>query len=206
MFDGLDKQLIDDFIKKIIENNLANKNISFEYDLTDYDNKRLIGTTYDCPRGNAASEKWSDRVLSDTFTLVDIITYKITIDMSAKDPVYTNNYAVILEPTIHRLNIDQLGKLFNQPAYFPKGINVSIAHIDNPSNATLHVYERGVGQTQACGTAACAVMALGHHLEKLTSSAQIHQPGGSLNISWKGHGTDIIMQGEACYVFDGQWS
>ena len=77
MFDGLDKQLIDDFIKKIIENNLANKNFSFEYDLTDYDNKRLIGTTYDCPRGNAASEKWSDRVLSDTFTLVDIITYKI---------------------------------------------------------------------------------------------------------------------------------
>ena len=117
-----------------------------------------------------------------------------------------NPHAVILEPTIHRLNIDQLGKLFNQPAYFPKGINVSIAHIDNPSNATLHVYERGVGQTQACGTAACAVMALGHHLEKLTSSAQIHQPGGSLNISWKGHGTDIIMQGEACYVFDGQWS
>lgn len=116
-----------------------------------------------------------------------------------------NPHAVILEPVTHPLNLDQLGKLFNQPSYFPRGINLSIAQIDDPSNVRLQVYERGVGQTQACGTAACAVMALGHHLKKLTSSAQIHQPGGSLNVSWKGHGTDIIMQGEACYVFDGQW-
>ena len=82
MFDAFDKKLIDDFIKKINENELVKNNISFEYDLTDYNNKTLIGTTYDCPRGNAASEKWSDRVLSDKFTLVDIITYKINSNSS----------------------------------------------------------------------------------------------------------------------------
>ena len=77
MFDTNDKQRINNFITKINEVELKDKNINFEYDLTDYDNKRLIGTTYDCPRGNSTSEKWTDRMLSDTFTLVDIITYKL---------------------------------------------------------------------------------------------------------------------------------
>ena len=128
MFDGLDKQLIDDFIKKIIENNLANKNISFEYDLTDYDNKRLIGTTYDCPRGNAASEKWSDRVLSDTFTLVDIITYKINANSNKIGHLMFQKYESkkIFGEDISTVNINNSISDFYSVDEYYSGIGVDV--------------------------------------------------------------------------------
>jgi len=128
MFDGLDKQLIDDFIKKIIENNLANKKVSFEYDLTDYDNKRLIGTTYDCPRGNAASEKWSDRVLSDTFTLVDIITYKINANSNKIGHLMFQKYESkkIFGEDISTVNINNSISDFYSVDEYYSGIGVDV--------------------------------------------------------------------------------
>ncbi len=116
-----------------------------------------------------------------------------------------NPHAIVIEPPPYDVDLDQLGTLFNQHTYFPEGINLSIARIEDPENIALQVYERGVGQTQACGTAACAVMAVGRHLKQLASTVRVHQPGGTLIITWQGDGTDLMMRGEACHVFEGQW-
>ncbi|MGO2563261.1 MAG: diaminopimelate epimerase, partial [Pseudoalteromonas nigrifaciens] len=65
-------------------------------------------------------------------------------------------------------------------------------------------YERGVGETQACGTGACAAMVIGFIQNKLISTVQVDLPGGSLQIRWNGEGHPVRMTGPAEHVFDGQ--
>ena len=128
MFDANDKQRISNFIIKINEVELKDKNINFEYDLTDYDNKRLIGTTYDCPRGNSTSEKWTDRMLSDTFTLVDIITYKLHHKNSLIGHLMFQKYESkkLIGEDISTLNINNsIQDFYSADEYYP-GIGVKI--------------------------------------------------------------------------------
>ena len=128
MFDSLDKELINDFIKQINKIDIENKNISFEYDLTDYDNKRLIGKTYECPRGNAAAEKWSDRVLSDTFTLVDIINYKLNSNGSKIGHLMFQKYECkkIFGENISTININNSIEDFYSVDEFYPGIGAEV--------------------------------------------------------------------------------
>ena len=128
MFDTANKQLINEFIKNINENELKDKKVNFEYDLTDYDNKRLIGTTYDCPRGNSTSEKWTDRMLSDTFTLVDIITYKLHHKNSLIGHLMFQKYESkkLIGEDISTLNIyNSIQDFYSADEYYP-GIGVKI--------------------------------------------------------------------------------
>lgn len=69
----------------------------------------------------------------------------------------------------------------------------------------LRVYERGVGETQACGSAACAAVAVGIQQELLKSkrSVQVDLPGGKLLISWSGMGHSLYMMGSTSYIYDG---
>ena len=128
MFDTANKQLINEFIKNINENELKDKKVNFEYDLTDYDNKRLIGTTYECPRGNATSEKWSDRVLSDTFTLVDIINYKLNYDNILLGHLMFQKYECkkILGENISTVNINNSISDFYSVDEYYSGIGVNV--------------------------------------------------------------------------------
>ena len=89
---------------------------------------------------------------------------------------------------------------------FPEGVNVGFKQVINPQTIRLRVYERGVGETLACGSGACAAVAVGRRLGLLQERVMVSQPGGSLTIDWQRPQTPVIMTSPATKVFDGEWS
>ena len=116
-----------------------------------------------------------------------------------------NPHMIIFVSSSEQYNIDTIGSIFNQHPDFPRGINVSFAQIINREKLLLNVYERGVGRTQACGTAACAATVVGRQLGHLSQSVTVIQPGGELCITWQDPGTAVMMQGDASCVYHGTW-
>jgi diaminopimelate epimerase len=76
----------------------------------------------------------------------------------------------------------------------------------NRNEVKLRVYERGAGETQACGSGACGAVAVGILQGLLAEEVTVHLPGGSLEIHWQGPGKPLYMTGPATHVFDGQVS
>jgi diaminopimelate epimerase len=74
--------------------------------------------------------------------------------------------------------------------------------INSPSNISLRVFERGVGETQACGTGACAAVVFGVENDLLDHKVRVSLPGGDLNINYE-KGSDVLMTGPAQFVFEG---
>ena len=117
-----------------------------------------------------------------------------------------NPHAVIFSKPEDKLDIKTIGEYFNQPDQFESGINVSLAVIESTTSIKLQVYERGSGLTTACGTAACAAVAMGKQLGQLEPTVTVIQPGGNLIISWPNQQKDLMMSGGANHVFDGCWA
>lgn len=116
-----------------------------------------------------------------------------------------NPHAVILVDDVHAAPVHRLGPLIERHPRFPNRVNVGFAAIHGRDRIELRVYERGVGETLACGTGACAAMAVARRLGLVDAQAQVDLPGGSLVLSWSGQGTDPVwMTGPATTVFQGQ--
>ena len=81
-------------------------------------------------------------------------------------------------------------------------IQVAFGEINSSSNISLRVYERGVGETQACGTGACAAVVYGVENNLLNNKVRVSLPGGDLEINYK-KGSDVLMTGPAEFVFKG---
>lgn len=114
-----------------------------------------------------------------------------------------NPHAVILVDDVNSELVNQLGpKLENHPL-FPERVNVGFMQIDNRGEITLRVYERGAGWTLACGTGACAAMAMARDWNLVDDVARVHLPGGTLTIRWPGEGP-VFMKGPATRVFEGR--
>jgi len=77
-------------------------------------------------------------------------------------------------------------------------------HIVNEQHIQLRVFERGVGETLACGTGACAAVAVGRKRGVLAERVQVDLSGGSLNVSWRGGNEPVLMTGPAATVFAGE--
>ena len=89
-------------------------------------------------------------------------------------------------------------------ADFPSGVNVGLARLIDSQHIDLHVFERGVGFTPACGSGACAAMAVGRLNGWLDEQVQVKQPGGSLVVSWSGRSVDPVMcTGSGQMLFEG---
>lgn len=116
-----------------------------------------------------------------------------------------NPHAIIFEETDQDLPIDALGCWMNAHKDFPDGINVSVVNIVDENKINLRVYERGAGVTMACGSAACAAVAVGIARQLLSSSVDVCQLGGVLNIEWHQEEGSIMMMGGANFVFQGVW-
>ncbi len=86
---------------------------------------------------------------------------------------------------------------------FPQGINVGIAEIVSPTAIRLRVHERGVGETLACGSGACAAVVAGIRQELLADTVAVELAGGSLVVTWKGEQHPVTLLGPAIHVFDG---
>jgi diaminopimelate epimerase len=99
--------------------------------------------------------------------------------------------------------IHQIAQEINQHPRFPKGVNVGFMKIKSNNEIRLRVFERGVGETQACGTGACASMVVGRLLNKVRQKTKVFLLGGHLNIDWNGAGQSLKMIGPASFIYQG---
>jgi diaminopimelate epimerase len=115
-----------------------------------------------------------------------------------------NPHVVLQVGDIDTELVDQLGPLLEIHPRFPNRVNVGFMEIVSRSQINLRVYERGVGETLACGTGACAAVVSGIQRGMLDSEVTVNLSGGSLHIEWQGEGEPVLMTGPAEAVFDGQ--
>lgn len=114
-----------------------------------------------------------------------------------------NPHAVMIVDDIEHAAVDRLGPLIESHPDFPQRCNVGFMQILNPAHIRLRVYERGAGETLACGSGACAAVAIGHHSGVLEKSVDVDLPGGQLHVDWLAKDREIILRGGASYVFSG---
>jgi len=117
-----------------------------------------------------------------------------------------NPHAVILvDNSFNDAMIVEIGKSLNAHPAFPQGVNVGFLRVINLYTAQLCVYERGAGETLACGSGACAAHVAGMTLRLLSSSAQMMLLGGELTIQWENNHHPVWMQGPAALVYKGEY-
>ncbi|WP_341504222.1 diaminopimelate epimerase [Gallaecimonas sp. GXIMD4217] len=115
-----------------------------------------------------------------------------------------NPHCVIEVDNLDQAPVEQLGPLLGQSERFPDGVNVGFMEILSRDHIRLRVFERGSGETLACGSGACAAAVIGQYQDKLGNKVQVDLPGGSLHIHWQGPDQPVYMSGPAEHVFDGQ--
>jgi diaminopimelate epimerase len=115
-----------------------------------------------------------------------------------------NPHAVLRVDDINGAPVHTLGpKIENHPR-FPARVNVGFLHVVDRQRAQLRVWERGAGETQACGTGACAAAVAAISQGWMDSPLLIDLPGGRLSIEWAGPGQPVVMTGPAVRVYEGQ--
>ncbi|HCE1882130.1 diaminopimelate epimerase [Vibrio parahaemolyticus] len=117
-----------------------------------------------------------------------------------------NPHVVTVVDDVDTADVDTLGPLLESHERFPERVNAGFMQIVDRNNIRLRVYERGAGETQACGSGACGAVAVGILQGLLDESVKVSLPGGELHISWQGPGKPLFMTGPATHVFDGQLS
>ena len=115
-----------------------------------------------------------------------------------------NPHAVIRVDDVASAPVERLGPLIEHHPRFPRRVNVGFMQILSRQSIRLRVFERGSGETLACGTGACAAVACGIRQGLLDSPVSVALPGGNLSIRWAGEDQPLIMTGPAERVFDGR--
>ncbi|PYF77961.1 MULTISPECIES: diaminopimelate epimerase [Marinomonas] len=115
-----------------------------------------------------------------------------------------NPHAVIKVDQLIDSEVANIGALIECHERFPRKVNVGFMQVVSPDEINLRVFERGVGETQACGTGACAAVVAGIKQGWLSPKVTAHLRGGDLHIEWQGEGLPILMTGPAEKVFEGQ--
>lgn len=116
-----------------------------------------------------------------------------------------NPHAVVVADDLSAPALERLGPALTAHPRFPEGVNAGFVQKLGPSHLRLRVHERGSGWTLACGTGACAAMAVLRERGEVDAQAQVDLPGGSLQIDWNGPGERLWMTGPAAFVFEGEW-
>jgi diaminopimelate epimerase len=114
-----------------------------------------------------------------------------------------NPHAVIRVRSVAEAPVDTVGPAVENHARFPRRVNVGFLEIVAPDHVRLRVFERGVGETQACGTGACAAVAVGRRHGPLAEEVRVDLPGGRLIVQWPGPGEPIWLTGPAETAFEG---
>ncbi|MFZ5492564.1 MAG: diaminopimelate epimerase [Pseudomonadota bacterium] len=114
-----------------------------------------------------------------------------------------NPHAVLRVADVDHAPVGALGPLIEAHARFPRRVNVGFLQVVSPREGRLRVYERGAGETLACGTGACAAFVAGVRWGVFGPRARLHLPGGALELAWAGPGTPVFMTGPAVTVFEG---
>lgn len=114
-----------------------------------------------------------------------------------------NPHAVIFTEGIDALDLEAIGPAFEHAAVFPQRANIEFIEVQSPRLLKMRVWERGSGETMACGTGACAALAAAHRLGLSERSATVRLRGGELDILWDERDDHIYMTGPAETVFEG---
>jgi diaminopimelate epimerase len=114
-----------------------------------------------------------------------------------------NPHAVLQVPSVRDAPVDTLGPAVENHPRFPNRTNVGFMEVVSPDHIRLRVHERGVGETLACGTGACAAVAVGRRLGLLREEVQVDAPGGRLIVRWPGPQQPVWLTGPAVRVYEG---
>lgn len=144
---------------------------------------------------------------------------EIPFDAARREPVYTldvdgravtaavlsmgNPHAVLRVDDVARAPVATLGPAIERHARFPRRVNVGFMQVLDRTHVRLRVYERGAGETQACGSGACAAVVAGRVQGWLDETVEVALPGGALRVRWAGEGARVQMTGPATRVFEG---
>jgi diaminopimelate epimerase len=115
-----------------------------------------------------------------------------------------NPHAVLFVDNIQTADVDGIGAALTRHPLFPQGVNVGFCQVIDNGFIRLRVFERGVGETRACGTGACAAVVAGNLHGLLGERVKVSLPGGKLRIRWPGPDQELTMTGPACTVYEGK--
>lgn len=136
----------------------------------------------------------------------------LNLNLKAKDREFKftcvsmgNPHAITYVDNTKDFDVHGFGAIFEVHKVFPKKINVEFVELINKNEVNMRVWERGAGETWACGTGACATHVANVLNGHTNRKATIHLLGGDLQIEWKKEDNHIYMTGPATFVFDGEW-
>lgn len=115
-----------------------------------------------------------------------------------------NPHAVTVVKNVDTAKVDEMGAAIENHPLFPNRVNAGFMQVVDDAHIRLRVYERGAGETLACGTGACAAMVVGYVQGYLADQVEVELPGGKLQISWQGEASPVMMTGPATTVFEGK--
>lgn len=130
---------------------------------------------------------------------VDGKTYQMTC-VSMGNP----HCVIFMEEDVRELDLEKIGPMFEKHPRFPKRINTEFVNVVDRNTLRMRVWERGSGETLACGTGACATAAAAIINGRAEREITVHLLGGDLKIAWEGGQEPVYMTGEATVVFDGE--
>jgi diaminopimelate epimerase len=137
----------------------------------------------------------------------EALTYPLQVGSHTLDIAVVsmgNPHAVLRVNDLDSAPVDVLGAAIESHRRFPQRVNAGFMQVLTPHDIRLRVYERGTGETLACGTGACAAAVAGIRQAWLKSPVSIHTRGGDLVIEWAGPGQPVFMTGPAVTVFEGE--
>jgi len=114
-----------------------------------------------------------------------------------------NPHAVISVEDLANTAVKDIGEAVGNHPSFPKGVNVGFMQILNHNEINLRVYERGAGETLACGTGACAAVVAGRLREQIGDNVKVNLTGGQLMVSWQRSESPVLITGPATTVYEG---
>jgi diaminopimelate epimerase len=117
-----------------------------------------------------------------------------------------NPHAVVAVDSVDSAPVGILGEALQSRPEFPRGVNVGFMQIVDAGRIRLRVFERGVGETLACGTGAAAAAVIGRLWRKLAATVRVELPGGTLGVEWQGPGSPVWLSGPTTIVYEGQIS
>ena len=114
-----------------------------------------------------------------------------------------NPHAILQVDDVDTAQVAAIGPVIESHPAFPKRVNAGFMQCLSDSEIRLRVYERGVGETLACGSGACAAVVSGILRGQLKQTVTVHLPGGKLSVAWQGEGQPVMLTGPTAVVFEG---
>ena len=115
-----------------------------------------------------------------------------------------NPHTVTFVDDIQTAQVDKIGRAISSLSTFPNGVNVGFCQVVDSGFIRLRVFERGVGETRACGTGACAAAIVSSSKNLIGEKVKISMPGGKLKLTLPPGGKSILLSGPATKIFDGE--